>query len=383
MAFNVMLASINNWDILMQTPLVLKRGGCRVTVFCPPGGWLTANRSHDRWVPAGAEPAAFMAGLRAEVAAGGYDWVVLGDDETVKIANEAIDDDDFFRQVMPMRNVAERRVLTSKTGLARFCAARGIPAPRFAVHPAGADPGVSRPRWEALRFPVITKLDVSWAGIAAALSRTPEELADNIRRAPATGDLIVQEFIEGEERPVDALYHRGRLQVAAAARVLRNTALFGASRRRLYGAADPAQDAVLLRLGEGLALNGFANVTFLREAATGDYYLIEADLRPNMWLPYTRYGGRSFEAGVRRIAEGRWDGPPDATPAREVELALFYRDVRTLAKARRWGELARWLYDPRYWRYIPRDPVLLGHLLGDFSGRFRWRLRQLFSLKKR
>ena len=47
----VLLASMVDWDSLVELPAVFKRGGClQVDVLCNKEAWLTSNRYYDNWI---------------------------------------------------------------------------------------------------------------------------------------------------------------------------------------------------------------------------------------------------------------------------------------------------------------------------------------------
>ena len=53
--------------------------------------------------------------------------------------------------------------------------------------------------------------------------------------------------------------------------------------------SDVYQD--LLRVGQALGINGFANITCIESKKNGQRYFIEADLRPNVWIDYGKFIG--------------------------------------------------------------------------------------------
>jgi len=189
------------------------------------------------------------------------------------------------------------------------------------------------------------------------ISNTFEEFELKIDKLPRGQNLLVQEFVTGEEIPVEALFYKGELLVYFSSNVLSySTSTFSYTTRKNYY-NNVELRPILERLGKELGLSGFANMLYFYNKEANKYYLIEVDPRPNSWMAYGRFiAHNDFTDGVKRIVNGDYINGYQGMQIKKptVEIALFYKDFRrTIWKKDRKGTL-RWIFNLNgYWRFIP------------------------------
>lgn len=189
------------------------------------------------------------------------------------------------------------------------------------------------------------------------ISQNIEEFESRLHQIPEHQNVLIQEYITGEEVRTDSLFFQGELVSYFSARVLEHTKnIFSYTTRRAY-LNDTSLEKELINLGRKLGLNGFANITYLVDHKTGKNHLIEVDPRPNSWMPLSRYiGENSFTNGVKRIINGEYKNgfPGMQMKSDKVELSLFYKDIRRVLWNKDMKGLARWVFNLNgYWRFIP------------------------------
>jgi carbamoyl-phosphate synthase large subunit len=197
-----------------------------------------------------------------------------------------------------------------KLALARRCAATGL-VPRTV--PAG--PEALAADWE---FPVFAK-PRQGAG-SRGVRLVPD--ADALRALPMDQDLIVQEFLPGEEYSVDVIADASHRVVAAGprtrARVDSGVAIAG---RTVH---DPELEDAAARIAEAIGLVGVANVQ-LRRDRSGRAVLLEVNPRFPGALPLTIASGVDIPSLVVDLFLGR--ELPERLPFREIATVRFLEDI--------------------------------------------------------
>ncbi len=352
--FRVLVACYGKWDTCSELPYILKKGGCTVDIFCAPDSWLLANSYYDNWIDAGIGDLIYKERLVDLVANVKYDWVVLGDDLLINFMNKQIVEKELFLKLLPLIKIENRQMLSSKIGLSNFCIANQIDTPGFLIYNSKDD--LEKIQLQ-LNFPIVNKLDFSFGGTDMFISRSFEEFQLRLHEIPENNYVLIQEFIEGEEIPVEALFYKGELVTYFSANVLQysTTSFSYTTRRKYYN--NEALRPILINLGKILGLNGFANMLYIYHSKTNKYYLIEVDPRPNSWMASSKQLSKNdFSAGVKRIVNGDYlngyQGMNLKKP--EIELALFYKDFRRALWNKDTKAIARWVFNlNRYWRLLP------------------------------
>ncbi|HWB26176.1 MAG TPA: ATP-grasp domain-containing protein [Chitinophagaceae bacterium] len=380
--FKVLIACLDNWNTIAEIPFVLKKAGCTVHAYCSPNSWLLANSYVDKWIESNPGKKIYTNELHALATKGEYDWVILADDPLLKYMNDVISDDEFFLKIMPVAKIKYRDVVGSKKALADFCIDNNIDTPGYVTYNNTAD----LEKIQKLTFPVINKIDFSWGGVDMFVSHSYNDFIANLSKIPVNNNILIQEFITGKEVPVEALFYKGELLVYTTSKILTyDKGPFTYSTRRLYY-NDEMIKTLLIDLGKKLGLSGFVNITYVHDAGTGIYYLLEADPRPNSWMAYGRFTGRDFSNGVKRIVDGSYITGYHDMPLKQpfIEVALFHKDVRRSLWRNDFKRLLPWLFNYKgYWRYLPfYDKKLSKKIFREFGQILRYKWRKLIRSKE-
>ncbi len=351
--FNVLIACLDNWNTTAEIPFILKKGGCNVTVYCSAKSWLLSNSYYDKWIESNADKKTYADELIGLMKSGTYQWIILADEPLIKYMNEEIDSEEMFIKIMPVIKMQHRQALSSKRAFADFCIANAIGAPGYTTYNGEED--LDRIK-TGLRFPVINKVDFSWGGVNMFVTNSYEEFLVNLHKIPRNENVMIQEFIRGNEIPVEALFYQGELMAYNTSKILQfDKGPFTYSTRRLYY-DDKAIQPLLVELGKKLGLNSFVNITYVYSPETDKYYLLEADARPNSWMAYGRFTGHDFSEGVKRIVSGDYTAGYKEMPMKKpfVEVALFYKDIMRALWQNELKGILRWVFNYKgYWRYLP------------------------------
>ena len=146
--------------------------------------------------------------------------------------------------------------------------------------------------------------------------------ADALRALPEDQDLIVQEFLPGEEYSVDVIADAAHRVVAAVprtrARVDSGVAIAG---RTVH---DRELEDAAARIAEAIGLVGVANVQ-LRRDRSGRAVLLEVNPRFPGALPLTIAAGVDIPSLVVDLFLGR--ELPERLPFREIATVRFLEDI--------------------------------------------------------
>jgi len=352
--YNVLLASLTGFDSTAEIPYIFKKAGCKtVDVFCNSESWLLSNRFYDNWIETSVEHEPFKTQLikLVEEKFDHYDWVVVLDDASVKLMNESITDERLFKKILPLTKIENREILSSKLGLSNICKKYGIVTPGYINYSETHD---VEAEIKKLNFPILLKEDYSFSGMGIQYCETEADLKGAFEKVRVKENLVLQEFIQGEDIGIEALFRDGELITYNCADVL--TYMYNkfsfTTRRLYYQNAEIAE--LLKKLGKSVGLNGFASIQYVYHPERKKYYLIEVDARVNGWMPYSRFTGHSFSDGIKRIMAGDLSHVSDNNNNEKVEIAIFDRDIRRCAKHKDFKGLFAWIFNYKgYWRFIP------------------------------
>jgi predicted ATP-grasp superfamily ATP-dependent carboligase len=353
--YKVLLVSIASFfDSTGEIPFMFKRAGCKVDVFCDHASWLLSNKYYDEWIKSSDDPETFKNELIALVEKDPdyYDWVVLLEDISIKLFNESVTEEWLFKKLLPLTKIENREVLSSKMGLSTVCEKYGIVTPRFLNYSDEYDLETIQ---QKLQFPILLKEDFSFSGIGVHYCDEPWQFEWCLDKALNTTNLVLQEFIKGDDVGLEALFKDGELITYNCAEVLSymyNRFSF-TTRRRYYQNEQITE--LLKTLGKSIGLNGFASIQYIYHPERDIYYLIELDARTNSWMPYSRFTEHDFSAGIKRIIDGSISFmEPKTTSTKKIEVVIFDRDIRRCIKNKDFKGLLKWVFNYKgYWKFIP------------------------------
>ena len=195
-----------------------------------------------------------------------FDWALLTEDPLIDLVKRSILDIPILLELLPIKNEQAIEMLSSKIGFSNYFQANNIPIPSFKSYKNGVDLLDSL---KDIKYPVLNKYDLSWGGTDISISYTFEELQNKLKSIASPGTLLIQEYIDGEEIRVDALFYQGKLLNYFCAEVLANTKdRFSYTTRRAYFEYLPLFE-LLSSIGAKVGAHGFANICFIREKSSG------------------------------------------------------------------------------------------------------------------
>ncbi|MFP5276233.1 MAG: hypothetical protein ACLGPM_03880 [Acidobacteriota bacterium] len=228
-----------------------------------------------------------------------YDWVIAGDDLTLRLLANLSWPADRRPAYLSMDRAGEIDHIFSKIGLSQALAAGGVQTPPYHI----ANDWREAAAWARRNgFPVMLKIDASNGGLGVYECNCVEDI-EQLGCLFELGQVLAQKKIAGPEIDVTAIYFDHQLVHFDYAQVVKVEGKFGPSVVRTYYPLPLVSVDVLAelsRLGTALRANGFSNISCIEAAdGTGRYYF-EADLRPNAWADYSRHFERDQAGRIRR-----------------------------------------------------------------------------------
>lgn len=342
-----LICCLENWDTLMELPFVISAAGFQVDVFCSKQSWLLKNSYYSKWIQRPDKKEEWLPLLMK--LATEYTVVIPADEKLLIEINNATDNAS-AAALLPLKKMEHRYLIGAKSGLSEFCSALKLPTPNYIIVQQHS-PAELEQKIAALQFPVLVKPDAGWGGGGIAKFETIDELRTHLHSI-TNRNIIVQEFKNGRDIGIEALFKDGRLLMYTAADVITYfDSPFGfTTRRRCF--TDHRIEELVTAIGQGGELNGFASIQMIE--SEGTLYIIECDCRPNFWIPYNRFAGfdfsRAFTAFTPRGGVAEKSIATDTTD----EIAIFYRDIIRCINQKDVKGIFRWLTNyKRCWRFIP------------------------------
>ena len=279
--------------------------------------------------------------------------MILTEDPLLKYVNDQIEDTTLFLKALPLIKIENRNIINSKNGFSKFCIQNKVLTPKSESYNSKAD---FQKILENLNFPLIQKTESGWGGMGISIIQNEVELQKTLENQKENQNLMLQEFIEGEEVFVDALYFKGKLIVYFCSKVLSYaTDKFSFSTRKYYYNNSEIKNN-LIELGEKTGGHGFANITYIQSIKTSDYYIIEMDLRPTSWMAYSQYlSGYNFITAIESILlKNDFQNPSAVLFKDEIEIGLFYKDIHRSIFSKDIKGILKWIFNySGYWRFLP------------------------------
>ncbi|MBT8605981.1 ATP-grasp domain-containing protein [Polynucleobacter paneuropaeus] len=279
------------WNNLAEMPQLIREAGYLSDILCPEGNIARYSSFVSQWIDSGKSRESLFKSLIDLDKSGLYSYILIGEDPLLwQIYFQPIGE---LTHLLPILEPGTRPMM-GKINFARLCNQLGISTPEFAVIKSIEDIDAAV---VLLGFPLVTKVSYSSAGLGVNIFRDRGVLQAYVDAHNFAHPLMAQKWIDGELLSVEALFCNGRALEYACSVALEAT--LGPSTKRRYMPRIPEVGAVLEKLGQFTKLHGFANITFIRELPSGSLYLIEADPRPNKWVPYAHWFGANFAQAFR------------------------------------------------------------------------------------
>lgn len=287
-----------NWYSLARAPRALSDAGFRVRVLGPathvimrsryiqPGFGHAAKRGHDD----------FLNQLEEIISTTRPRLVLPGDDIASGLLHHlhrrtgsaspigAILDDS-------LAPVSHHDILEQKSRQVKIAHQLGIDVPASMIDP---DRDAARAFATTHGYPVVVKLDHSWAGLGVTICADPASLDAALDHAPhanklyPTSSRTLQAYIPGTGALVAYAAHEGALLDGFAMSKLVQHGLGPTAVATVLEDSQALLSAVE-RLVARLAITGIGDVEFRLEAGTGRPYFIEINPR---WVPVAHLGSR-------------------------------------------------------------------------------------------
>ncbi len=257
-----------------------------------------------------------------------YALVVIGDDPTLgKIMHSDLSTEDKLK-LLPVMSDKNLDHIFSKIGLSLVFDSHGINTPDYRVARNEAELKTSA---RALGYPILVKIDSSAGGIGVFESHDDkdlESLAGKLREYP----VLVQQKIKGIEVSVEAFYQKGELIHFACSIPEKSNYKFGPTSVRRYmhrAFLDKEVFDNLTLVGKALGADGFVNMSSILADHDKELYFFEADMRPNLWIDYSRYFGDDLaEAINRHFSSGEkatYPYPFNPEYPEQIQMSHFFR----------------------------------------------------------
>jgi hypothetical protein len=219
-----------------------------------------------------------------------YSLIVIGDDNTLsKILNSDLSDEEKL-ELLPIMTIKNLDHIYSKIGLSRVFQEFGINTPEFRI---AKDKSELKKFVESLGYPVLVKIDSSGGGFGVSECSSNgdvEVLLNKLQTYP----VLLQKKMQGVELDLSGFYQNSKLIHFSCSRIERVNGKFGASALRTYVQIAHLKKEIfdeLDLLGKALGANGFVNVACIQSDHDQKRYYIEADMRPNAWVDFSKYFG--------------------------------------------------------------------------------------------
>ena len=217
----------------------------------------------------------------------GYNLVIAGDDQTLVSVRDANLTVEQKLVLLPVCSEKDFVHIGSKFGLAAVLEKAGLPMPLSRiVH----DRKQLLDAVAGIGLPVLLKADTGGGGSGVRdFDPADPDMAD------LEFPLLVQKKLSGRLLDMSCFYSKGAPVFFCYAEVLRSVPnSYGPSSVRKYYVGkqdDPELMETLSHLGRTLGVNGFCNISAMREKGTDRLLIFEADLRPNVWVEYPKHFG--------------------------------------------------------------------------------------------
>ncbi|MCX6780498.1 MAG: hypothetical protein NT003_00035 [Candidatus Magasanikbacteria bacterium] len=354
--FRVLVADYKNSEISSEIPYLFSKAGAVVDVYCSKKSWLLKNSFWNSWIDFNAAtPHEFASQLETIASEKKYDWVFLSDESAMNIVNNEVHDAKAALKLLPISDLRSRIMLGSKAGLSILCSERNLLTPVFVINHELFDLQTLQ---EFVTYPLLLKVDMSRGGAGVFLCNNVEEVQAKLLELTEVqkNNLVFQKYIDGETVGVEAIFKNGKLRGYACSKLLQTSGSeFNVSIEREYFEC-PELEQSIMDAGERLDIDGFASMTYLEDKESSKYYLVEADLRANVWFRLAEFSGVDFSRVIRNCLMGIDEivRPHIPQEKRPLIICFFSRHTMWCLRHGKIVELLKWAFNVGgRWRFVP------------------------------
>ena len=276
-----------NVELMIAVPTLLSRAGFAVDVITNSYIFKKHPAIKNFIFVANSD---YIARVASENIKNNYSLIVIGDDNTLKkILNSDLPAEEKI-ELLPIQTIKNLDHIYSKIGLSRIFQEFGINTPEFCI---AKDKSELKKSVESLGYPVFVKVDSSGGGFGVfecSSNGDVEVLLNKLQIYP----VLLQKKIQGIELDLSGFYQNSKLIHFSCSKIERVNGKFGASALRTYMPIAHLQKEIfdeLDLLGMALGANGFVNIACIQSDYDKKRYFIEADMRPNAWVDFSKYFG--------------------------------------------------------------------------------------------
>ncbi len=356
----VLLAVGAPWIGIARLPRLLQEAGCRVVLLCRRGRFAERSRFVDERLDAPREAAEMVPVLKELLARRSFDWVILGDDPTLRavVANPGPWQSGWF----PVDAESDLPpLLVSKAAFTWVMERSGLPMPRAEV--VSADEAAAAAR--RIGFPVMVKSDQASSGDGVFRANNEASFDGFQSNAP----VVVQRFVPGRVGSTVVLFSKGRpLCWMSSYKEEVYPRPYGPSTVRRYVHLAGHQEQ-LERFGDAIRFTGLCGIDWV-ESEPGVPLLLELNARPTPWVHLHRHYGVDLPAAIHGMLHGTPQVFPPPESVAEPVVRLFPQDAYRAASERDWTGFVRAF---RSREDAPRDDPALRHAYQRYLLEHAWR----------
>ncbi len=220
-----------------------------------------------------------------------YDLIVPFDDQALQNIRDSNLPLKKKLKLLPVLNEKDFQHLGSKIALSEILNQAQITTPPF-LEALGLEQVIAAA--EKLTFPVMVKVDFSGGGGGVFECKNQSDIAEiDIKHFALP--LLVQKKIAGCELDLTAFYQNSQLLHFGYSWFEKVVSKFGPSSLRTYeqlgNSCDEKLFLTMQQLGKVLGADGFVKISAIKCEQDGELYFIEADMRPNIWIDFTKFIG--------------------------------------------------------------------------------------------
>ncbi|MCE9585289.1 ATP-grasp domain-containing protein [Candidatus Nomurabacteria bacterium] len=374
----VLCVDYENWDSLMEIPYLFHKADCAVDIYAQKNSWLRKSKYHKNYFPANKNKNIFIQNLEKISKKNIYEWIILCDEESLNIINNSTNKY-LIKKALPLSNNENRNILNSKKGISLACTKYKIPTPEYEIYDKNQK---IEKLTKEIQFPILLKIDKSAGGSGIFLCKNIAEISENINKIPKQKieNLVLQQYIKGQNIAVETLYKNGNL-IAYAYSIVTKTISneFGLSSERIY-IQYPEIKERLKFIGKSFGINGFCSMTFMADSK--EHYLIEADLRPQAWYALARLAGTDFSQAIKEFISKNPQFIKTKFPKNKKEIAIRHmrRDLIWNIINKNYKGILYWFLNiENRWKVIPwHDLKLVFYITAET---FKTIKRKVFNRK--
>lgn len=341
------ISLVGSGELINRLPETFARPGLEIVVLGPKNCSLRRSSFIDKFIELIAtDPIELwqdtVVGNQNIILEQGADWIIFSDDETIgAVARSTIRLEDKLR-LLPAKSESGLTLLGSKVGLGNAMNRLELPGPETIVV---ENPSQLSAAADLFTDDFLIKGDL-FGGGSRVRKFTQETKARALEIPSDWYPLVAQEFVEGVEVSIEALFRDGRLVAWLYSEMRETMAEFGPSTARRYFTPEVKDfELVLNRLGTQSGLHGMFNVALIWSPARRAHFLFELDPRPNTWHQFGQHFGVDWvEAMLGNQAKGGVNAVT-LTPAPGVDefIRLYPRDVKNSLNTHNLKGLLPWL----------------------------------------